>query len=90
MRKIILFGAASLVLSLGAVNAYAMGGGNLSPEASPYAIIAPQTLGPSWTNEGRAVYTGHDGGYGNYGAQPGYAAPAANPDGAAHHKRRQY
>jgi hypothetical protein len=88
MRKIILLGAAA-ALSLGSVNAYAMGGGggNISPEASPYAILAPQTLGPSWTNEGRSVYTGPDG---DYGAQPGYAAPATDSKGATHRRRHQY
>ena len=54
MRKIILFGAATAFLSLGAVGAFAMGGGNLAPEESPYAILAPQTLGPSWRRAAHA------------------------------------
>jgi hypothetical protein len=85
MRKIILLGAAAAALSLGSISAFAMGGGNVSPEASPYAILAPQTLGPSWTDEGRAAATVNDG---YYGAQPGYAAPDSK--GAAHHRRHQY
>jgi hypothetical protein len=87
MRKIILLGATAVVLSLGAVNAYAMGGGNLSPEQSPYALLAPQTLAPTGTSEGRAAYTGHDG----YGAQEGYGAPATDADGATtRHRRHHY
>jgi hypothetical protein len=47
MRKILLLGTTGLVFALGADIAHAMGGsGNLSPFASPYAILAPQTLGP--------------------------------------------
>jgi hypothetical protein len=82
MRKIILFSATAAAVSLGAVNAYAMGGGNLAPEESPYAILAPQTIGPSWMNEGRSVYTGPDV---DSGAQ---TAPAIeNP---IRHKRHHY
>ena len=45
MRKSLLRGAAVAIV-FGAAHAYAMGGsGNLSPDASPYALIAPQTLG---------------------------------------------
>jgi hypothetical protein len=70
MRKIMLFGATAIALALGAANAYAIGGGNLSPEQSPYALIAPQTL-QSPLSEGRAVYTGGDSGFSSsYGAQP--------------------
>jgi hypothetical protein len=88
MRKIILLGTTVVALTFGVANAYAMGGGgNISPEQSPYAILAPQTLGPSWTNEGRSVYTGPDG---YYGAQPGSAAPAIDSKGAPRHQRRQY
>jgi hypothetical protein len=47
MRKTLLLGTTVLVFAFGARAAYAMGGsGNLSPFASPYAILAPQTLGP--------------------------------------------
>ena len=77
MRKFLLFGAATIALALGAANAaHAMGGGNLSPEASPYALIAPQTLQPSPMTEGRSVYTDPDQDYtSTYGVQPGYGAP---------------
>ena len=88
MRKIILFGATTAFLSLGAVGAYAMGGGNLAPEESPYAILAPQTLGPSWGNEGRSVYTGPDAGN---GAPTDYDAPTTdNGVRHRHHQHRQY
>jgi hypothetical protein len=88
MRNIILFGATAAFLSLGAVDAYAMGGGNLAPEESPYAILAPQTLGPSWGNEGRSVYTGPDAGN---GAPTGYDAPATDSGVRhKHHQHRQY
>src|SRR5258708_367954 len=51
MRKILLRGVAALIV-FGAADAYAMGGsGNLSPYASPYAILAPQTL-----NNGAAAF----------------------------------
>jgi hypothetical protein len=71
MRKIMLFGATAIALALGAANAYAIGGRNLSPEQSPYAVIAPQTLTPSPLSEGRAVYTGEDLGFtSSYGVQP--------------------
>ena len=44
MHKIVLSGALAISCLCGG-DAYAMGGsGNLSPSASPYAIIAPQTL----------------------------------------------
>jgi hypothetical protein len=79
MRKIILVGAAA-ALSLGSVSAYAMGGGNIAPEASPYALIAPQTLEPAFGGEGRAVYTSPEG-------QSGYAAPAVAP---THRHYRRY
>ena len=42
MRKTILFGATAVALTFGAANAYAMGGGDLTPEQSPYALLAPQ------------------------------------------------
>jgi len=50
MRKHYALATAALTLSLasGAHDALAFGGsGNLSPEASPYAILSPETLGPA-------------------------------------------
>ena len=48
MRNILVLGTTAVVLAFGAPSAYAMGGGgNLSPEQSPYAILEPQTLGQS-------------------------------------------
>lgn len=83
MRKIILFGATAVVLSLGAANAFAMGGGgNLSPEELPYALIAPQTLGPAGTNEGRSVYVSPD-------VDNGAAATNDNATRHRRHQRRQ-
>ena len=43
MRKIFLLQATSLVLVLGASNAYAMCGSNLSPARTPYSVLQPQT-----------------------------------------------
>jgi hypothetical protein len=83
MRMIPLIAATAFGVALGAANALAMGGGNLAPEESPYAILAPQTLAPYGANEGRSVYTG-----GDSDAQPAYPAsrrrhrtPVATPDG---------
>lgn len=60
MRKIILSATTVVALALGAGGAYAMGGGNASPEASPYAIIEPQTVAPLAMSEGRAALVGDD------------------------------
>ena len=44
MRNIVLWGIAAIA-AFGGAPAHAMGGsGNLSPGASPYAILEPQTL----------------------------------------------
>jgi len=82
MRMIRLIAATAVIVGLGAANAFAMGGGNLSPEQSPYAILEPQTLAPYGATEGRSVYTG-----GDSDAQSGYRAsrhrhrtPVATPD----------
>jgi hypothetical protein len=58
MRKISLFGGAAAIFALAAANAYAMGpgGGDLTPDESPYAILAPQTVTPSWISERRASF----------------------------------
>jgi hypothetical protein len=74
MRKIILFGATALALTFGAANAYAMGGGDLSPEQSPYALLAPQTLHQSPTSEGRSSSYGGQGpgSWSGNGVQPSY------------------
>ena len=73
MRKIILFGATAVALTLGAANAYAMGGGDLSPEQSPYALLAPQTLHQSPTSEGRSAYPGRGpSSWSGNGVQPSY------------------
>jgi hypothetical protein len=78
MRKIMLFGATAVALALGAANAYAIGGRNLSPEQSPYALIAPQTTSQSPLSEGRAVYTGGDSGFSSsYDVQP---EPVVTPE----------
>jgi hypothetical protein len=47
MREMVRWGTAAVVLAFGAPGAFAMtGGGNLSPEESPYAILEPQTVAP--------------------------------------------
>jgi hypothetical protein len=55
MRKISLFGGAAAILAFATANANAMGpgGGDLTPDESPYAILAPQTVTP-WIAERRA------------------------------------
>jgi hypothetical protein len=73
MRKIMLLGATAVALTLGAANAYAMGGGDLSPEQSPYALLAPQTLHQSPTSEGRSAYPGRGpSSWSGNGVQPSY------------------
>jgi hypothetical protein len=56
MRKISLFGGAAVIFAFATANANAMGpgGGDLTPDESPYAILAPQTVTPSWISERRA------------------------------------
>jgi hypothetical protein len=73
MRKIILFGAAIVALTLGAANAYAMGGGDLSPEQSPYALISPQSTQHSPTSQGRSSYRNQGpGSWSGNGVEPSY------------------
>jgi hypothetical protein len=73
MRKTILFGATAVALTLGAANAYAMGGGDLTPQQSPYALLAPQTLQQSPRSEGRSSYGGQGpGSWSGNGVQPSY------------------
>jgi hypothetical protein len=48
MRKLVLAEASALLLVLGTGEASAFGGtGNIRPEESPYAILAPQTVTPT-------------------------------------------
>jgi hypothetical protein len=58
MRNVLLFGATAVILALGAADAFAVGGGDLSPEQSPYALLAPQTVPYAPMSEGRSAYTG--------------------------------
>jgi hypothetical protein len=47
MRIVFLTAVTAAALAIGVLDVHAMGGGgNLSPEASPYAILAPQTVAP--------------------------------------------
>jgi hypothetical protein len=85
MRKIILLGAVA-ALTLGSASAYAMGSGNVAPEASPYALIAPQTLAPA-LGEGRSAYTSPNG---YFGEQPGNSAPAVEQSPTTHRHYRRY
>ena len=57
MRNMLLLGTTAIVLTFGALNADAQGGGNLSPEAAPYAILEPQTVAAATMTEGRAAFT---------------------------------
>jgi hypothetical protein len=78
MRNIVLLGTTAVVLTLGAANAYAMGGGNPSPEASPYAILEPQSVARSIMSEGRAALAGGDPSF--WFGQSETAAPLATPE----------
>jgi hypothetical protein len=69
MRRIVVIGAAGLVLALGASGAHAMGGQGGPSDAwgSPYALYAPQSFQApaSWTQyyggaEGRAADVGEN------------------------------
>jgi hypothetical protein len=62
MHKMIVRGTIASCLTLAATGAFAFGGGNLSPEESPYAILEPQTVMPDTTFEGRSAFTGGDAG----------------------------
>jgi hypothetical protein len=76
MRKIIFLGTTAVALAYGSVNAFAMGGGDLSPEQSPYALLAPQTVQQPPMDEGRAAYTGDDQGHWvGHGARRHFVAP---------------
>jgi len=69
MRKIVLLGAAAAALALGAVSANAFP--NINLQASPYAVLVPETVAPMATTEGRAALVG-----GDAGAWSAYGAPA--------------
>jgi len=86
MRNTILFGTTAVLLALGGANAFAMGGGgNLSPEQSPYALLAPQSTPYATTTEGRAAYEGFNGGRGyGYGVP---VAPAPAPEDNTYYSR---
>ena len=89
MRKFVLFGATAVVLALGVAHASAMGSGNLSPEASPYAILEPQTVAPSGIGEGRAAYTGGETGdkSGFDAARFGYGPTVTRPEDDTYYSR---
>ena len=73
MRRIVLLGATAIVLSLGAVGANAFP--NISPEASPYAVLAPESAQPPATTEGRAALVGGETGvWSAFGAPPNNGA----------------
>jgi hypothetical protein len=82
MRKIIFLGTTAVALAFGAANALAMGGGDLSPEQSPYALIAPQTLQQPPIGEGRAAFTGDEQGYwaGHHAGRHSVARPDDGSD----------
>jgi hypothetical protein len=77
MHKIILLGAASLVLALGAVSANAQ---PTQPGSSPYALIN-QSSAPSAITEGRAAYVGNVDPY----QSPRYFPPKSSPYSLLYH-----
>jgi hypothetical protein len=58
MKGIVSYAALIIFVSAFGVSwGFAMGGGDLSPEESPYAILAPSIVAPSVMIDGRAAYT---------------------------------
>jgi hypothetical protein len=57
MRTTILLGATLLIVAFATHDAGAMGGGNLAPAASPYALFDQQFMAPS-PAEGRSSRIG--------------------------------
>jgi hypothetical protein len=57
MRNILLSGATAVVVAFGSADAFAMGGRDLSPEQSPYALLGPQAIPEAPMSEGRSAYT---------------------------------
>ncbi|MGO8835597.1 MAG: hypothetical protein ACLQE9_22655 [Roseiarcus sp.] len=85
MHKTLLLAAATAAFALGAGGAYATGGGNVSPEASPYAILEPQTVAPSVMSEGRAALTGGDPVFSfGFGGAPAMLAPPPDQRSISH------
>jgi hypothetical protein len=94
MRNTLLLATTAALVGLTAINAYAYG--NLAPQASPYALIAPQTVEPVPMTEGRSAYTNGDPGFlaifgvqPNFGAQLGHAnhAPVVTPEDNTYYSR---
>ena len=77
MRKFVVFGAAAAALALGAVSASAFP--NIDPQASPYAVLVPESVGPMATSEGRAALVGGDAGAWSATGAPAISAPT-NPE----------
>jgi hypothetical protein len=75
MRKTIHIALKASILVLGAADASAMGGGNLSPEASPYALFRQPFSGEPPSTEGRS-------------ADIGEASHSPNWNLTGNHKRR--
>jgi hypothetical protein len=55
VRKMVTLGAAVLVLAFASREAGAMGGGNLAPDASPYALLNDEIIAAP-PLEGRSAY----------------------------------
>jgi hypothetical protein len=54
MRKFVIVGIASVIIAFAAAEGGAMGGGDIAPGASPYALLnEPSVASPS--NEGRSA-----------------------------------
>jgi hypothetical protein len=78
MRKIILLGAAAAALVLGAASASAFP--NIDPQASPYAVLIPESVTPMATSEGRAALVGGDAGAWSALGAPAISAPTSPED----------
>ena len=75
MIRLLVSGSLSVALACVATEASAMGGGgNLSPSQSPYALLAPQTLGYPST-DARAASTTEEG----FAAPGGLARSSRHP-----------
>jgi hypothetical protein len=93
MHKIILCGATAVVLILANASAYARGGGgDPSPEESPYAILEPQTVAPlafapRALKEGRSAFSGNDTDYSSQYSD--HFAPLFSPEDRNSYSRGQ-
>jgi hypothetical protein len=88
MRNLLLTATAVAALALASGSAFAIGSGNLAPEASPYAILAPVTTEPGAPDLGRVAHEGRAA-FTNDRAAPATVAPWAvqTPEATTYYSR---